>query len=81
MDADYILHYSSAENMPTSLDQLISDIQSGPGWEILLKMVEQMPNEKRVGIDCPPEDIQRLMRGINRGRIGGASIHSTLELF
>lgn len=81
MDADYILHYSSAENKPTCLDQLISDIKSGPGWEILLKMVEQMPNEKRVGIDCPPEDIQRLMRGVNRGRIGDGAAQASLQLF
>jgi len=81
MDVEYILHYSKADNKPPTLEILIWEIARGPGWQTLLEMVEQMPEDKRRWLNCPQEDIHRLLREVRRSHAGTASAQASLELF
>jgi hypothetical protein len=75
MDVEYILHYSTAANKPPTLEILIWEIARGPGWETLLEMVEQMPEDKRRWLNCVQEDIHRLLREVNRNHAGTTRQH------
>lgn len=70
MDAGYILHHTRLQNRPANLPQLMSDIAAGPGWETLLEMVEQMPEDKRRWINCPKDDVTRMLREVHRTKLG-----------
>lgn len=79
-DMDYVLLYSAAAHKPPNREVLTSDIAAGSGWEVFLEMVEQMPEDKRRWINCPQEDIQRLLRAVRRSRAGTGAAHASLEL-